>query len=185
MREDQVVRQQQRAERDARIRNIEGWPMILAGVQLDEIDHESQAHSISQISGDARQKQRARAQNSIIIARGAKEIKQHRDRSRSRQDYEKPPPKGAAFLQLTERDASIFRVSEIQQAADDCAVFKAHAMNSPGFARLVRQVNAKRRDQVSDAPCETIVQLASISSNAATHLSHTVGNFEDSPTRVE
>jgi hypothetical protein len=27
--------------------------------------------------------------------------------------------------------------------------------------------------------------LASISSNAATHLSHTVGNFEDSPTRVE
>ena len=135
--EDQIVRQQQRAEGDARIRNVEGWPMILAGVQLDEIDHEPQAHSISQISGDACQQQRARTQNAIIITRGAKEIKQHRDRSRGRQDYEKPAPKGAAFLQLTERDASVFRVSEIQQATDDCAIFKAHAMNSPGFARLI------------------------------------------------
>jgi len=141
MREDQIVRQQQRAEGDARIRNIESRPMILAGVQLDEIDHEPESHSISQVSGDARQQQRARAQNSIIITRGAKEIKQHRDRSRGRQDYEKPAPKGAAFLQLTERDASILCVDEIENATDDGAIFKAHAMNSPGFARLVRQVN--------------------------------------------
>src|SRR5437016_4129724 len=48
--EDQIIRQEQSAERDARVGNIEGRPVILTGVQHDEIDHKSQPHAIGQVS---------------------------------------------------------------------------------------------------------------------------------------
>lgn len=46
MRENQIISEQQRAARDARVSDIERGPMILTGVKLDEIDHKSEAYSI-------------------------------------------------------------------------------------------------------------------------------------------
>src|SRR5438067_1150149 len=46
---DQIVRQQQSAKRDTRVSNIESRPVILTGVQHDEIDHQAQPHAIGQV----------------------------------------------------------------------------------------------------------------------------------------
>lgn len=185
MREDHVVREQQRAAGDAGIGDVESRPMIRAGVDQDEVDHIAEPHSVGQVSKYPGQQQRARAQDPIIISRRAKEIEKHGNRRRRREHRKKPTTERAAFLQLAEGDAGVFRVGEIEEAANYGDVFETETPNSPGLTRLIEKINAERRDQITDAPWNAGLQLFSISCSAATQRSHTVGWSDDSPTRVE
>lgn len=185
MRENHVIGQKQRSARDAGIGDIERRPVILTGVHKNEIDHITKPNPVSQVPEYAGQQQRAGAENAIVITRRAKEVEQHSQRCAGRKHHKKPSPKRAAFLQLAECYTGIFSVSEIKKSADDGYVLEAHPAHGPGFARLVEQINAERRDQVTYAPWNAGFQFSSISWSAAMQRSHTVGYFEDSPTRVE
>ncbi len=46
--------------------------------------------------------------------------------------------------------------NKVERPADNRPIFKAHAPHCPGFARLIHQINAKRCDEVADAPREAI-----------------------------
>src|SRR5262249_32415248 len=125
------------SESDAGIGHVECRPVILTRVQHDEIDNESEAHAIRQVAEYAGQQQSARPQNAIIVARRAKEIKQHGDRRGAGQDYKEPAPKRAAFLQLTERDAAVLSVNQIERTANNGALLKSQTTHCPGLARLI------------------------------------------------
>src|SRR2546421_12154496 len=125
MSEYQIVSQQQRTERDASVGDIERWPVILSGVQQNEINHKPEPHTISQVAQDARQQQRGCSENAIVVSRRAKKVKQHRNGRDCRQDDEKPAAKRAAFLQLPKGDAAILGINKIEQAANDRRVLKA------------------------------------------------------------
>src|SRR6266576_6268625 len=82
MREDQIVSEQQCAQGDACVCDVEGGPVILTRVDMNEVDHKSQPHTVCQISHDAGQQQRTCAKYPIVVALGAKEVEQHCDGSR-------------------------------------------------------------------------------------------------------
>ena len=163
MRENHVVGQKQRATGNARIGDIERWPMVLPGVHQDEIDYVAKPDAVSQIPEDTCKQQRACAENTIVIARRAEKVEQDGKRCRRREHRKKPSPKRAAFLQLAERYAGILSVCEIEKSADDGHVLEPQLPHGPGFARLVEQINAERCDKVTDAPWNAGFQFSSIS----------------------
>src|SRR2546423_2478576 len=134
MREDQIISQQYSAESYARVRHIECRPVVLPRVQQDEIDHKAKAHPVSEVADDARQQQRRGSENSIVVARRAKEIKEHGSSSDPRQHNEEPATKRAAFLQLAERNPAIFGINKIERAANYCDVLKTKTPDRPRLA---------------------------------------------------
>src|SRR5438067_6165915 len=124
---------------------------------MNKVDHESKPHAVRQISQDAGEQQRARAENSIIIAFRAKKINQHRGCCGSGEHYKEPASERAAFLQLSKGNAGILSVREIEDASDYGHITKSKTSHHPGLARLIHQIDAQRDDEITDAPCEPIV----------------------------
>src|SRR5205807_9697751 len=91
-------------------------------------------------------------EDAIIVAGRTEKIKQHSNCCRRGQHDEEPAAERAAFLQLAEGDAAILSINQVEHAANDRAILKAQATNRPGFARLIRQIDADRRDEVARAP---------------------------------
>ena len=141
---DQIVREQQRADSDARVCYVERGPMIAAGVQDDEIDHVAESKAIGQVSENTREQQRARTQNSIVVSRRAHEVIENCDGGEHRQHDEKPATKRTAFLQLTKSDAGILGVDKLKEAGnDDALVTKPQRPHRPRLRRLIGKVDAE------------------------------------------
>ena len=150
---DQIVRQQQRADSNTRVCYVERGPMIVAGVQDDEIDHIAESKTISQVSENAGEQQRTCTQNAIVVSRCAHEVIKNRDRSEHCEHDEEPATERAAFLQLSKRDARVFGVYELKEPGNDHAfVTEAQRFNRPRFRRLVGHKNAQGRQQIAGAP---------------------------------
>src|ERR1051325_6343197 len=142
---NQIEGEQQRADRDARVRNVERGPVIVACVQHDEIDDVTETSAVSQVAEDAREQQRARSENTIVIPRRAQEIVKDRYRSKHCQHYEKPTAKRAAFLQLSKRDARVFSVDKLKKPANQHSLFaKTKRFDGPRLCRLVGHVDEER-----------------------------------------
>src|SRR4051794_20072484 len=147
---DQIVGEQQCTNRNTGVSHVEGRPVILSGVQVNEIDHESEPHPIRKIAENAGQQQRARTKYAVVSAGCAEEIKQDCDRGSRSQHDEKPAAERAAFLQLPERNAGVLSVNKIKHSANDRLVSKAHPANRPGLTTLVHKVHAQRSDEIKD-----------------------------------
>src|SRR5689334_1118583 len=144
MGENQIVSEQKCAKRNAGVGHVECGPVILSGVHVNEIDHKSEPYAVRQISQDAGEQKRARAENSIIVALRAKEINQDGNGRGTGEHYEEPAPERATLLQLSEGNTGILSVREIEEAADHGSVAKSQAPKHPGLARLIRQIDAQR-----------------------------------------
>ena len=134
---DQIVGQQHRSQCDAGVRYVEGRPVIRACVHHYEIDHKAKPHAIRQVAENSGQQQSASAQDSIIVAGRAKEIKQNCDGRGTGQYDKESAPEGAAFLQLAKGYAAVLGVNQIERARNDRAIFKSQAAHRPGLARLI------------------------------------------------
>ncbi len=116
---DEIISEQERADADARVSHVEIRPVVLTGVQGDEIYDISEAYPIGQVSQYARQHQRACAEYPIIISWSVEEIVEDRHRCNDSETHKKPTTQGAGSLQLAKSDAGIFRVDQIEEAGND------------------------------------------------------------------
>src|SRR5437764_14838384 len=107
---------------------------------MNEVDHESEPHAVRQISQDAGEQQRARAENSIIIAFRAKKINQHRGCCGSGEHYKEPACERAAFLQLSKGNAGILSVREIEEASDYGHIKKSKTSHNLVFSLMIHQI---------------------------------------------
>ncbi len=170
MTENYVVRQQQSANRDACVGDIEGWPMIIAGVQDDEIDNVTEAGAIGQVTQDSGEQKRTGAEHAIVVSRCSHEVIKDRDRREHCQDHKKPAAKRTALLQLTKCDAGIFSVRKLKKSGDnDALIAEAKRPDGPRLRRLVSHVNAERRQQIACAPREARAKAARFVVNARVH----------------
>ena len=80
MTKNEVVGEQQRADRDTRVCDIERGPMIVAGVYDDEIDNVAKADAIGQVTEDAREQQRTSSEDTIVVTWRPHKIIKDRDR---------------------------------------------------------------------------------------------------------
>src|SRR6185437_6665205 len=116
---NQIISQQQRANRDACIGDVEGWPMPGAGVHDNEINNVPKAGAVSQITGDSGEQERASPQNAIVVSRSAQKVIEHGHRGGDGKHHEEPPSKTSAFLQLTKSYPRILRVNKVEETAND------------------------------------------------------------------
>jgi hypothetical protein len=153
--EHQIVRQKQRANRDAGVCDIEGWPMIRTRMHGDEINHVSQPGAVSQISDYACQQERTSSQDAVVVSWRAQEIIEDSYRGKYGQHHKKPAPKAPTFLQLTESDAAILRINQVQEAVNNCPILsEAKRAYGPRLGRLVNHVEAETCQQVTGAPAK-------------------------------
>jgi hypothetical protein len=113
-----VESQQQSADRDACVRDVERGPMVIPGVHDNEINHVTQAHAICQVAEDAGKQQGASSQHTIVISGSLQKIVKDRDGRGNREHDEKPAAKAAAILELAKRDSRVFRVDKLEKAID-------------------------------------------------------------------
>ena len=124
-------------------------------MQNNKIDYVAQPDAISQITCDSRQQKRARAQDAIVASRRAQKIIKHGHRGGDRQHDEEPASEGPTFLQLTESDAAILRVNEIEEATNNGSITtKPERAYRPCLTGLVNHVDAKAGEQITSPPTE-------------------------------
>lgn len=178
--EKQIVSQKERARADARVRDVEGRPVVRVPVQVYEIYDEAEAHAVCEVAGDACQKERARAEHAVVRSRRAKEVGEDCGGGCACEDDEEPASERAPILHLPERDAAILSIREGEQAVDQVArVSKPKRTHSPCLRRLIRQINSAGCDEITYTPAK-ITSLhddapRSISVRASTQRSHAVG----------
>src|SRR6185503_13933916 len=131
-------------------------------VQHDEVDHVTESLPVRQIAGNSRQQQGAGSQHPVIISRRAHEIIENCCRGHYCQYHKKPTSERTAFLQLSESNARIFSVDEIEKALNDGAIaLEAQRANCPGLGRLIDHVDAKAGEQISGAPAQATACVGS------------------------
>ena len=122
-------------------------------MQHNKVNNVAQPDAIGQITCDSRQQKRARPQDAIVVSRRPQKIKKHRYRRGDCQHDEEPASERPAFLQLTESDAAILRIDEIEEAANNSSIItKPERAYSPCFSGLVHHVNAEAGEQVTCPP---------------------------------
>jgi hypothetical protein len=141
---NQIIGEQQRANRDACVRDVESWPMPRTCVQDDKIDYLNQPGAIGQITGDARQQKRASSEDPIVVSRRAHKIIEDGYRGGDCKHYKEPTPKTPTLLQLTESDSPILGVNEIEEPVNNCSIItKPKRAHGPSLTGLVDHVDAK------------------------------------------
>jgi len=100
----------------------------------DEVDHVPESRAVGQIAYDASQQKGARSKHAIVVARRANEVIENRQRCSNRQHNEKPATERSTFLQLTEGNAGIFRIDEVEKSSNNLLVFAIpERTHGPGF----------------------------------------------------
>src|SRR5437868_434271 len=144
-----IVDEQERAHRYACVRDIEDGPVERAIVSEYEIDHEAETHAVCQIAQDACQQKRARAQDSIIVARGAKEIVEHGHARDACERHKEPAAERAALLKLSEGDAVVLRIDEGNEAVYQLYLApEVQGAQGPCLRRLIYHIDAERRQKI-------------------------------------
>ncbi len=90
MTKNKIVGEQQGADGDARICDVERGPMIVAGMYDDEIDNVSEAHAVCQITEDACEQEGTSPEHAIVVSWRAHEIVKDRNRRKRREYYKEP-----------------------------------------------------------------------------------------------
>src|SRR6185369_1783588 len=134
MTENQIVREQQCSYRDTRVRDVECGPMIVAGVQDDEVDHVTKPDAVRQIAEDAGEQQRTGSQDAVVVTRRTHEVVKNPGSSQRSERYKKPATERPTFLQVAKRNAGVLRVNELKKTANHDALFaKTQRLNRPCF----------------------------------------------------
>ncbi len=108
--------------------------MIFAGVHDDEIDDVTEAHAIRQISEDAREQQRARAEHAIVVSWRAHEIVERPRSKRPRRVRRRTSDQTIHLLKLAESNAGIFRISKLKKSTDHNVILaEAQRLHGPRF----------------------------------------------------
>src|ERR1041384_3134801 len=105
MTKNEIICEQQCADSDARICDIERRPVIVAGMEHDEVDNITEPDAIGQVTQDAGKQQRTGSEHTIVVTRRAEEIVKDGDGGSTGQHNEEPAAKRSAFLQMTKRNA--------------------------------------------------------------------------------
>src|SRR5687768_7198889 len=150
-----IIRQQQRPNRDTCVCYIERWPVVLPGVQRDEVDYISESRAVRQVSQNTSQQQRTRTEHPIVISRRAQKIVKDPAGSQRRQHHEEPPTKRSGTLHLAKRYPGVLRINQIEKTRDNCAVIAvSQSTRGPGLRDLVHHVNTEGAQQITCAPAK-------------------------------